>query len=310
MTAGVDRVQFTSAEAAPLAHAYVHAVARELGIRTLSIKGPVLTHHGLRPVRVSADADVWADPAEWSRLSAALLALGWGKRTEYEQPKLLGEHSITLVRDGWPTDIDLHRMYPGCFAPAHTVFEAAWSRRTQVEIAGMPVAATDRAVSLVIMALHALRDLQIKPDLAEYRLAERALREPDAYELRREVGEFAVEAGAAHPLAELLDGIVDDLGPEPEAMLYWRINQHAYGRSGTTNWLVGLRFARWRDKPAILWRAVWPNRSYLAMEDARLAASTGGRLRLRLRRLRRGIRRMPTVISKTRRLKGTIPLDE
>ncbi|AAT89622.1 hypothetical protein Lxx18920 [Leifsonia xyli subsp. xyli str. CTCB07] len=113
--------------AVPLAHALVREVAERNGIRILFVKGPVLAAQGLRAPRVSVDVDVWADPARFDDLIAALREFGWTRRAESRSWQLFITHSVTLVRSGWPCDIDVHDRFPGAFADPQLVFETLWT---------------------------------------------------------------------------------------------------------------------------------------------------------------------------------------
>jgi hypothetical protein len=144
-------------DATELAHAYAHAVAASLGVRALSIKGPAADFHGVRPPRVAADADVLIDPAGFGAVVERLRAAGW-----HERPKMAGtegwvEHSITLIRDGWPCDLDLHDRFPGFLRPEVEVFESLWRDRVETDAAGRAVPIPSRDATILITALHSLR---------------------------------------------------------------------------------------------------------------------------------------------------------
>src|SRR6478735_5781765 len=191
-------------DAVELAAAWAAALAERLGIRLLVIKGDTLARHRLRDPRVPADVDLLVEPAAFERYCAAIVAAGW---TERPVPRinLQAAHSVTYLHDGWPCDIDVHHRYPGFLADASTVFDELWRRRDAQPFAHVVTPTPDRVSSLVIMALHALRD-GAASDLhrAELQRARSAALTPAE---RIELAELAQATGCAGTLHDLLAGL-------------------------------------------------------------------------------------------------------
>ncbi|MBO9704835.1 MAG: nucleotidyltransferase family protein, partial [Arthrobacter sp.] len=125
--------------ATPLAYAMVDRLARTNGIRVLAIKGPVLAAMGLRPRKVSSDADILVEPDRMAELCAVLESKGWRDREVRFSPSILDPHSRTLIHPEWPCDIDVHSYFPGFFGPAEDVFDVLWEGRVSVSMANVAV---------------------------------------------------------------------------------------------------------------------------------------------------------------------------
>lgn len=95
----MDRRQMTRADGVLLAHACAHALAQRSDARALSIKGIAADWHGLRPPRISADADVLVPPTSWESLKEALGRCGWHSRPMSRTGLDALEHSTTLIHE-------------------------------------------------------------------------------------------------------------------------------------------------------------------------------------------------------------------
>ncbi|WKK71693.1 hypothetical protein Q0F99_00205 [Rathayibacter oskolensis] len=124
----------------------------------LSIKGPVAVAEGIRAPYVPSDADLLVEPSELHRMVAELVRLGWRERPGEALPRLLDEHSVTLIHDSWPCDLDLHRRFPGFLAEDNHVFELMWSSRTEIDIAGIACPVPSSEFSWAIAVLNDYRD--------------------------------------------------------------------------------------------------------------------------------------------------------
>ncbi|WP_299087676.1 hypothetical protein [uncultured Microbacterium sp.] len=124
----------------------------------------------------------------------------------------------------------------------------------------------DRASSILVLALHSLRGTDEQPRHRTELEAVRALAlsAPE----RDELAAAARETGAAAALPNLLPalGVSVDVSSEdlrtPEFREWHR--KTAEARGAAASWLPLLLHARWRDKPEVIWRAVWPTRSDFA----------------------------------------------
>ncbi|WP_185038745.1 nucleotidyltransferase family protein [Rathayibacter sp. PhB127] len=147
-----------SSVATRFAHVLCHRLAQENGVRLLSIKGPVAMAEGLRPPYTPSDADVLVDPNDADRFVEILGALGWRARPSEGLPRLLEEHSVTLINDRWPCDIDVHRRFPGFLAADDQVFDLMWNDRSAIDIAGVACDAPPTEANWAIAVLHVYRD--------------------------------------------------------------------------------------------------------------------------------------------------------
>lgn len=173
------------------------------------------------------------------------------------------DHSADFIHPEWPCDVDVHYLFPGFLADPAEVFEALWSRRTGVEVAGRRVPTPDLLGQALVVGLHALRDPLKESSLADLTHLETALTARGDVE-HRALRDLARETGSSGSASGLLTrlGIEPDPLREEEAVRLadWRARQHGFGRS--TMWLVELRRSPWKDKPDALRRAVLPPREH------------------------------------------------
>ncbi|MFT3873079.1 MAG: nucleotidyltransferase family protein [Nocardioides sp.] len=285
----------TMAEAVPLGYVLCDRVARNAGIRLLAIKGPVLAQQGLRSERQSADVDVLVDPAAHGSFLAAMDAVGWVRGPASTAPTIIPMHSKTLRNPLWPLEIDAHDRFPGFLASSEDTFEALWRTRTSVSLGGADVWAPGRPGHAAIVGLHHLRDpFYASSKVALDSLEEhfRAVATPEELEA---LVALAGETGSVETLAPLLSRLDAPAwgGTEPSAsaaaLQEWDLR---ISSPGSVPWLVSLsRLPVWRW-PAEVWHAIW-------LSDFEVDAFHRGphdessRLRLRLRRLRRGMGQLP-----------------
>lgn len=161
-------IQLNLEEAVALAHGLVSHQAQQHGIRVLFIKGPVAEHFELRPQRQSTDVDVLVDPEKLDSLVAILKNMGWYKRPMVERPRILDQHSVTLIHDKWPCDIDLHLSFPGFLEKSQAVFEYLWNERELAPVAANLVPCPSLISAAAIQALHAFRDFDAPRNVVEY----------------------------------------------------------------------------------------------------------------------------------------------
>jgi hypothetical protein len=287
-------------DATELAHAYVHAVADALGVRALSIKGPAADFYGVRSPRIAADADLLIDPSGFASVVDRLRTAGWRER-----PKMAGtegwvEHSVTLVRDGWPCDLDLHDRFPGFLRPNADVFETFWIDRVEAEVAGRAIPIPSRDATILITALHSLRSWAKDPrhsEELEQLLSRFQGRLDDA-----ERGRLARLAGETACLSTI-DGALIPLGvpPAPDGndtdprVIEWR-RLVASGATPTHFWLRGLLGAPWVKWPGELRRILWPAEEALRQSYPTIAKGRAAADRERVRRLGRGLRDLPVAL--------------
>jgi hypothetical protein len=280
-------------EAVPLATALSAHVARRTGARVLFIKGPVAELQGLRAPHASLDVDVLVEPDRADAFIAGLRELGWHDRPGYRPLPLSGGHAMTLIHDEWPCDIDVHYYWPGFAASNAEVFEALWSRRVQVPIAGHPVDAPSRADSMLVLALHALRGDRSSSGTRAFRqLVGRAHTAFDEQE-RPLVLDAAIELGATATAAPFLTelGFAAPSEVQSEEAVLWRIRSQV--SSGTADWLIELRRTPWWRRPKVLVEAIFPSPARLRMLHPEVGPGTTAAVRAWWRRLGKGLAALP-----------------
>ena len=298
----MERTRLGQQDAVLLAHALVARLADQVGARVLFIKGPTAVALGARPPRPSSDVDVLVESGSGDRLAAAMAAAGWVNRLRpgsfVHTDDLAFDHSLHLIHPDWPCDVDVHFAFPGFLRPMNEVFELLWSRRTMVQIAGRQICSPDFVGQALVVGLHACRDPEApssRQDLAH--LVTEVSRRGQAQCLAR----LARDTGAAHPVAELLIALDVPMTPveepERERLEDWRRHQR---RDGLTDvWLSDLVAARWRDKPTVLRRALFPSRDYLT--GSSLIAPTPTQMaELWVHRIARGVRHLPSALAAVR----------
>lgn len=282
-------------EADELAAAWVCALAERRGIRALLIKGPALHLHGLREERVSADVDVLVEPSRFEELCAAIAESGWTKRPSGFVGTLTTLHSNTYLRDGWPCDLDVHSFFPGFLANPADVFDALWQHRWVLSLAHRDCFGLDKVAGALVLGLHSLRGATIQPRHLDE--LEQLVRAPFTDGERDELGRLARETGCVATLESALPRLGVDVEPSAAELASpdlrdWRERVTA-GSHGSYFWMLALRKSPWRERPRILWRAVWPTRHDLLSTRPETVDTLSGRTRARLARWGRGIRSAP-----------------
>lgn len=286
--------ELTLVEANPILAALACRSAAERGIRVLVIKGMSLEAHGLRANYVSSDVDILVEPSRCHELVDLMVDIGWERRPFTLSERLRTHHSITLLNESWPNDLDLHTEFPGFLIAPAEAFEVLWRNRVEASAAGHSCWIPDRYSTMVIWALHSLRSS------ARYGRHERELRELLSGPLRqlsesdeRQLIDRIWDLAAARPLqavpefAKLLAGraTVSDHTKYRE----WRSKVTASNEASP--WLQLLRDARWWERPWLLARAIWPSSDDLRLRELDLVDSPLGRSYARLLRLSRFLTR-------------------
>jgi hypothetical protein len=147
-------------ESVPLLTAWVSRLGTDLGIRTLIIKGPLMTTQGLRGEHVSNDVDAWIDPARFDEFVTALEKFGWTQVISEARHTILPLHSATMRHTKWACELDVHDRIPGFFAGLDVTFDLFWERRTSVSIAGSQAPTPDRVGNAAVLAINQVRGLR------------------------------------------------------------------------------------------------------------------------------------------------------
>ncbi|MFD7870005.1 nucleotidyltransferase family protein [Microbacterium sp. NPDC059771] len=276
-----------------LAHALVAYTAAEAGVRALSLKGPFAAEYGLRDRRPSADADVLVDPAALPALRERLEQRGWHTRAGRMPPTFIDLHSVTLIHDDWPCDIDLHRFFPGFLAAPEVVFELLWQGREVHRAGGAAVLTPSRAGMAAVVALHAARD----PHVSKNRRDAESVRTAVATRFTAaEVREFCdiVRGGRAQwVLRELiaeagLPLTADDATADEKAL--WLRNQQPAPAKAASLWIREIADAPLRHKVRVLLHALWVPRDDIPRNDPHRRPSRREALAFQRRRWARGFR--------------------
>lgn len=279
-----------------LGHAWLSAMAERHGYRALFIKGPSLQFHGLRAERNSSDIDVLVDPTVFTDYCDSLESSGWRERPPTFAGTRYTEHSKTFIHENWPCDIDVHRFFPGFISDESVVFDALWSRRTRMAIAGRDCLIPDRLSSLLILSLHALRSRSdnTRHALELAYMVENVELDPSE---RSDLSTLARRTGSDHTLVDVLRALGVLSTPQERrsaeqrlALREWDLRV-ASGASTGYMWISIIRRQRGWRRPVTIGRAVWPARSDLLRMRPSTVDTPSGRLKSRLSRISEGLPR-------------------
>jgi len=288
-----DDVAFTPSEGVRLAHAVVASVCERAGIRALSIKGPVAEHYEFRRPRLAADADIWVDPAKWTDTCLLLQDRGWHTRVGRQTPSLLPQHSLTLIHNSWPCDIDLHRAFPGFFADENTVFEALWKGHQEIAIGHRTVKIPSRAASAAIAILHSLRTVNSSRLRRERSETERIVRQEFSTDEKREFYEVARAGGALWTMRDFIASA--ELGkPEVDVSLStqanWTLFQNNNDLGTIAAWWANVHSVPMHRRPTHLLHALWVPRDEIPRNSREERPSLYEYISYQAKRLVRGVR--------------------
>jgi hypothetical protein len=285
--------QLSIPEAVLLGHALVARVADSLGIRAFFIKGPASVIQGLRLPKISGDVDVFVAPPDLEPVLQGLRDRGWRERPVDPDSRTFPKHSVTVDHPEWPCCIDVHFRFPGMEANPSDSFELMWANTEDLEVAGQVVRVPSKSLGILILALHALRSPQLPACSQELEFLT-DLTERDSYgaailEVARSTGSLA----AMRPFLE-------DLLPEaatvewPEPSTEWR-NRVMAKEPGSAR-LIAIAQAPLRDKPRMLFRAVFPRPEVFLSGNIYADMSFRGRLRQHRARWARFLRSLPKIV--------------
>lgn len=196
-----------------LCHATVQAIADEVDVDILHIKGPAVDPV-LRPWgRGSADADVLVRPSHLKRLAAGLARRGWRQVTTLSTGGLI-EHSTNWYH-GELGQLDVHVRFPGIGLAPDCAFDVLWHERALWEVAHRPCVVPGLVAQRVVLLLHAARDMpRYKEDVKmAWGLSERVVQD----EVERLVRELQAEVAFA-----VIVGRLEEYRDRPEYAL-WRL---------------------------------------------------------------------------------------
>ncbi|GAA3597960.1 hypothetical protein GCM10022198_22800 [Klugiella xanthotipulae] len=292
---------------AALAHALVAEIATIANTRILFLKGPVSNAHGLRPWRAFHDVDVLADPARVHTVERGMEAAGWQRRPSSLGHSRFVTHSHTYFHPQWPCDVDIHTSFPGILLEDSEAFDVLWTQRMDLRIAGRNITTTNFAASALITALHSLRAMSEVRHSTEFDYVVKAVTDrmfPE--EIREELLPLAIQLNAVEPLRPFLARVGAPLPPpapiSPE-LERWKLHSHQKNQAG--NWMLLISQAPARQKPGLLWRAVFPTTQDLLIDHPEAGESWPRLISARVTRLGRGIRALPRAYTHFRSAKET-----
>lgn len=303
----------TASAAVPLAHSLVSFVAADAGVRALSIKGAFAAEYGLRESRSSADADVMIEPSEVSRLRRALEVRGWHTRAGRMPPTFIDLHSVTLINDSWPCDLDLHRFFPGFFADADQVFELLWRNRDAHRAGGSVVLTPSRAGMAVIVALHAARTPHLERSRRDLVSVRQALEEKFTEDELKEFCEIVQGGRSQWVLRDLTSGLNLPLGNDDATeseKRTWTRNQQPAAQKSAALWMREVAHAPLHRKIRALTTALWVPRADIPRNDPQRMPSWSEAIRYQYRRWTRGARSLRGYLQRQRSAETYVDLTE
>ncbi|WP_232223535.1 nucleotidyltransferase family protein [Arthrobacter sp. FB24] len=289
-----DETQLSVPEAVLLGHALVQRVADSLGIRAFFIKGPASVVQGLRLPKISVDVDVFVPPADLEPLLAGLRARGWRDRPVDPDSRTFPKHSVTIDHPEWPCCIDVHFRFPGMEASPGDCFEAMWAHTEALELAGQEVRVPSKALGILILALHALRSPHLPACRQELDyLAELTERESLAAAIL-EISDATGSLAAMRPFLE-------ERLPQKEAAIAWpqpstEWRNRLLSKEPGSARIIAIAQAPLREKPKMLFRAVFPPTEVFLTGNIYADMSLRGRLRQHRARWARFLRSAPKMV--------------
>ncbi|MDV8147007.1 nucleotidyltransferase family protein [Arthrobacter sp. B10-11] len=248
-----DETQLSIPEAVLLGHALVQRVADSLGIRAFFIKGPASVIQGLRLPKMSVDVDVFVPPADLAAMLDGLRERGWRERPVDPDERSFPRHSTTVDHPEWPCCIDVHYRFPGMEAAPGDSFDVMWAHTEVLELAGQEVRVPSKALGILILALHALRSHHLPASQQELGfLADLTERESRAAEIL----DISTAARSLAAMRPFLEELVSQPVEWPEPSTEWR-NRLLAKEPGSAR-IIAIAQAPLRDKPKMLFRAVFP----------------------------------------------------
>lgn len=288
-----DKTQLSIPEAVLLGHALVSRVADSLGIRAFFIKGPASVLQGLRRPKVSADVDVFVAPADLAAMVQGLRERGWRERPVDPDSTTFPKHSVTVDHPEWPCCIDVHFRFPGMENDSADAFELMWANTKDLEVAGQNVRVPAKPLGILILALHSLRSPQLPACRKELEfLSELTIKDSHAASILS----ISSETGSLAAMRPFLENLLPEATTVewPETSTEWR-NRLMAKEPGSAR-LIALAQAPLRDKPRMLFRAVFPVREVHLSRDIYADMSFRGRLRQHRDRWVRFLRAAPRIV--------------
>jgi len=292
------KTQLEIPEGVLLGHALVARLADGLGIRVFFIKGPASVLQGLREAKQSADVDAFVDPGGLGELLEELRERGWRERPVDPDGRTFPKHSVTVHHPEWPCCIDIHFRFPGMEKPARDCFASLWANTETLLLAGQRLRVPAKELGLLFLALHALRSPALPASQYELGYLADFTRSEDMSEALLELARATDSLAAVRPFLEgLLPWPITVAWPDPS--LEWR-NRVAARNPGSAR-LFAILQAPWREKPRMLWRALFPRPEVFLSGNIYADMSLMGRFRQHRARWARFLRALPSLLRNLRK---------
>lgn len=270
-----------------LVYALISNVAASEGIDILFIKGPTLHAQGLRVREHSGDVDCWVRPGDDRKLAGAMEAWGW-------TPLFLPftgttvTHSLTLVAGEWGCAVDVHTSFPGIGLPPTEAFEALYAGSEMRLFAGA-MARTPRVPEhAVIAALHDMRPYDGVP-------AGASAIEKSEFVLRRG-GRSVLPVVSRLDAGFVLSNPLERVFGQEAAPFKTAAAPRDWGMrletASSRRHFKALRLLPIRQRPAVLYRLVWPHSDTMRIAMGDRSATRLAVLRARVRRVGVSVRKL------------------
>ena len=300
MTFDGHETQLRIPEGVLLGHALVARLADRLGIRVFFIKGPASVIQGLRQAKISADVDVFVAPSDLDPILQALQSRGWRERPTDPDNITFPKHSVTLDHSDWPCCIDVHFRFPGMEEPAGSCFETLWASTFHMELAGQRLKVPTKPLGILFLALHALRSPELPARHQELQYLAGLTRRESLAEALLKLATATSSLAAVRPFLEgLLPASIAPVWPEPSQEWHNRVTAREPGSAR----LIAIIQAPWRDKPKMLWWAVFPRAEVFLSGNIYADMSFAGRLNQHRARWGRFFRTVPRLARDLRQLR-------
>jgi hypothetical protein len=292
MTSGPGETQLTVAEGVLLGHALVQRVADGRGIRAFFIKGPASVVQGLRRPKSSGDVDVFVHLADLDSMVEGLRGRGWRERPVDPDSKTFPKHSVTVDHPSWPCCIDVHFRFPGMEGEPGDCFDLMWAHTGVLELAGQQVRVPSKPLGILILALHALRSAHLPACQQELEFLHH-LTVREAYAAA--ILDISKATGSLAAMRPFLEDLLSQPASVdwPEASTEWR-NRVVAKEPGSAR-IIAIAQAPLRDKPGMLFRAVFPAPEVHLSRNIYADMSLRGRLRQHQARWARFLRSVPKI---------------
>jgi hypothetical protein len=264
------------------ASAVLEPVAAELfdkfaaaGVDAVLLKGAALAQllYGPGEHRPYIDLDVLVSPAHLVRAEEMLSELGYHNAHALRGIDDVGGavHAETWFAPAGakPHEIDLHRWLAGARAPRDVAWDALWSRRTTIRVAGRPIPVLNRDGQALHLALHAAQHGRgFFRGITELRLALERWPRSVWQGARALADNLEADAAFATGLRLVPEGaeLASGLGLPIASTLEWEMDHRAERPRGTF-YVEAFRDANTlRERLSLARRALIPNRRWLAVE--------------------------------------------